>query len=433
MPSSPPTTAAPAPELRSEEVQDLLAAAPGWMIRWGSTVVLTILLGLLVFAWIIRYPDLVTGQALLTTAHEPAYVYAKSGGNIRRLHVRHHQLVREGQLLAEVSSPVQKPQIDALQRQLDEVAAYLARPAARFALTANRESFGEVQGNYNRLVEAAGNLNQLATPYYAQTVDRLRHNLRKYTELDGIYHHKLLIARRELANAELRQQAHQHLFEQKAIARLDLLEKESLYNQKRGEVENMRQAIVQNQLALTEQRKQLAELQFNQREAIRKQRAALQAEAKVLEAYIRNWQQNNAIAAPTAGRVVFLEQFSEGFYAKTDKPFLAIVPAADRIMAKVKVPSARYGKVAPGQRVRLTIDNYPYQEYGFVFGRVRQKSYIPVEKNYELLVELPQDLRTSYDRQIEYKPNMTATADVIVEDQRLLEKLFYSIRQLLRR
>jgi HlyD family secretion protein len=414
-------------------VQDLLAAAPGWMIRWGGTVVLAIILGLLVLAWIIRYPDIVTGQALLTTPQEPAYVYAKTGGNIRRLYVRDNQLVREGQLLAEVSSTVQKPQIDVLHQQLRRVEAFLARPAGTLSLSVGPESFGDVQASYNRLVEYVNNLNQLHTSYYASTVARLEHNLRKYSELDVIYHQKLLIARRELTNAELRQAAQRRLFEEKAIAQLDLLEKESLYNQKRNEVESMRQAIVQNQLALTEQRKQLAELQFNQREAIRKLRASIRFEAKVIEAYIHNWRLSNAVTAPARGKVVFLEQFSEGFYAKTDKPFLAIVPADHRIIAKVKVPSARYGKIAAGQKVRLTIDNYPYQEYGFVFGRVRRKSYIPVEKNYELLVELPPNMRTSYGRSIEYKPSMTATADVIVEDQRLLEKLFYSIRQLLRR
>ncbi len=433
LPPPPPAAAALAVELRSEEVQDILAAPPNWMLRWGSTAILAIIGGILVFTWVIQYPDLVSGPALLTTAHEPAYVYARASGNIRKLHVRDQQRVREGQLLAEVSSPVKKPVIDVLQQRLRAVSAWLRDATRPLAPGTTDESFGDIQPNYNLLNEHVSNLRQLYSPYYAAGAARLRANADRYEQLLDIYGSKLAISQRELANARRVFAANKRLFDGQVISRLDLIDKESALNQKSSELENVKQAIVQTTLLLADQRKQLAEWEFTRTESIRKLRASVLFQTKIIEAYVQNWKLSNGITAPAAGRVVFIEKFSEGFYARTDKPLMVVVPADERVIAKVKVPSSRYGKVMPGQRVRLTLDNYPFQEYGLLMGVVRQTSYIPLNKQYELIVELPRDLVTSYGRRIDYKPNMIASADVVLEDQRLIEKLLYSIRQLARR
>ncbi len=42
-------------ELRSEEVQEILTRVPHWMIRWGSVVVLFILLSLLFVSWMVYF------------------------------------------------------------------------------------------------------------------------------------------------------------------------------------------------------------------------------------------------------------------------------------------------------------------------------------------------------------------------------------------
>jgi hypothetical protein len=51
-------------ELRSEEVQEILTRVPHWMIRWGSLVILFILLSLFVVAYLIKYPDIVSTQLI---------------------------------------------------------------------------------------------------------------------------------------------------------------------------------------------------------------------------------------------------------------------------------------------------------------------------------------------------------------------------------
>ncbi len=421
-------------ELRSEEVQDILTALPNWLTRWGNLVILSIITGLLLIAWFVRYPDVVTGSATLTTLHEPAYVYARTSGNVRVLQVGEGAYVHEGQLLAEISSSLKQHQVDDLQRRLQAARAVLAGTLATLPLeVVGTASLGELQPGYNMLREQLNSLAQLNAPYYAAAASRVQANAARYTQSVAIYKAKLDIMQRELDNARQRYQAQQQLYANKVIAHLDLLKEESAYNQKINDVADVRQNIVQTSQLLANEQKQLAEMHFNSSESRRKLHASCISQIKFLEAQIQRWKQLSDVLAPASGQVVFLEKFSPGFYARADKPLLAIVPSNEQFVAKVKVPASRYGKIKTGQRVRLALDNYPFQEYGFLFGIVSEKSYIPVEKHYELIVLLPHSLHTSYQHHLAYKPAMPATADIIVEEQRLLERLFYSVRQLLQR
>jgi hypothetical protein len=51
-------------ELRSEEVQEILTRVPHWLIRWGSVLIFTILLMLLLVSWIVKYPDIAVFKAV---------------------------------------------------------------------------------------------------------------------------------------------------------------------------------------------------------------------------------------------------------------------------------------------------------------------------------------------------------------------------------
>ena len=67
-------------ELRSEEVQEILSYVPNWMIRWGNTLVLMLILGLLAITWFVKYPDVITTEVMITTTFPPEKIYAKSSG-----------------------------------------------------------------------------------------------------------------------------------------------------------------------------------------------------------------------------------------------------------------------------------------------------------------------------------------------------------------
>ncbi|AXE21239.1 hypothetical protein DR864_27605 [Runella rosea] len=58
-------------ELRSEEIQEVLGHAPPWAVRWGNTLFLVILVGIIGLSWFIHYPELVIAPFRLTSDDVP--------------------------------------------------------------------------------------------------------------------------------------------------------------------------------------------------------------------------------------------------------------------------------------------------------------------------------------------------------------------------
>ena len=87
-------------ELRSEEVQDILTKIPHWMIRFGSGLFLILTLMLFGISWVVKYPDIIIANAIITTEVAPQRIYAKVTGKLSTILVQDRQEVIPNQTLA---------------------------------------------------------------------------------------------------------------------------------------------------------------------------------------------------------------------------------------------------------------------------------------------------------------------------------------------
>ncbi|WP_448635136.1 hypothetical protein [Pedobacter panaciterrae] len=79
------------------------------------------------------------------------------------------------------------------------------------------------------------------------------------------------------------------------------------------------------------------------------------------------------------------------------------------------------------------MENYPYQEYGIVEGRVQNISLTPDAKgNYYVDVILPKGLKTSHYKSLIFDKELKGKAEIVTQDLRLIERVFYQFRKLLR-
>ena len=93
------------PELRiddhSEEVQEILGRVPKWVVRWGVTVLFTLVTIVLVGSYFIHYPESVAVPVRITTLNSPFPVIAKQGNNkISEWFIMDQQPVKKGDLIA---------------------------------------------------------------------------------------------------------------------------------------------------------------------------------------------------------------------------------------------------------------------------------------------------------------------------------------------
>jgi HlyD family secretion protein len=97
------------------------------------------------------------------------------------------------------------------------------------------------------------------------------------------------------------------------------------------------------------------------------------------------------------------------------------------------IPQYNFGKVKEGQEVLLKFQAYPYEQFGSVTGKIDFISTTPTDSGFLARVTLSHGLTTNYKKTLQYQYGLFAQADIVTENMRLLERLYYNIRKQLSR
>jgi membrane fusion protein len=141
------------------------------------------------------------------------------------------------------------------------------------------------------------------------------------------------------------------------------------------------------------------------------------------------------VRASIAGRITNL-QAQIGATVDPRIPQLSIVPEDIRFHVDLFVPARAIGFLRPGQPVRLRYDAFPFQRFGTYGGIVEAVAstmlapkdvtgpVAPHEPAYRVKVALARQSIDAFGREVALQPDMTLSADIILEKRSLLEWLF---------
>ena len=117
-----------------------------------------------------------------------------------------------------------------------------------------------------------------------------------------------------------------------------------------------------------------------------------------------------------------------------DNVFSIIPKNENGFIGKIKAQAKNSGKIRISERVNIKLDNYPDIEFGIINGKIQAISLTP-DKDGNILIDvaLPDGLKTSYNKKIEFRQEMTGTADIVTQDLRLIERLLYQFRGIFKR
>ena len=74
-------------DTNSEQIREILAKQPGFVLKWGISVIFIAVFLMLLATWIIKYPDIIHSEVILTTENPPQKEYAKVTGKIDTIFV----------------------------------------------------------------------------------------------------------------------------------------------------------------------------------------------------------------------------------------------------------------------------------------------------------------------------------------------------------
>ena len=152
-----------------------------------------------------------------------------------------------------------------------------------------------------------------------------------------------------------------------------------------------------------------------------------------LLAAIHAWEMSYCLVAPSDGRVQLLVQEAPNQYLSSGDVFARIVPnEGETWVGRALLPLQRSGKVKAGQRVIVRFTNFPDQEFGIVNGCLSSVSLVPTEDNYMVELAFPDGLTTNYGKLLPVSHEMKATAEIVTDDLRLIERFFQPLKKILK-
>lgn len=417
-------------ELRSNEVQEILSRPPRKLIRYGTSVICAILALLIAGSFIFNFPDIISGEVVITTENPPAWVVARASGFIKELNCSDKQNVSNGDVLAIIENPASTEDI----KRLTEIInlTVINDTLIQIPTDSFKHDFvlGDIQNNFSSFIQTyteyrnfmQSNLIEQEKELINKQITSRRSfiaNLKKQLE-NKQKEHKLVLS------AYMREKK---LFEQKVISSADLEKAEQSYLNIQQEIQQIQTSISQEDVVSSQLSASYNKLEVQYTKEKHQSISSLKSAFEGLKSAVEQWHHNYVLTAPLSGSVTFNNIWKQNQHVEAgNKVFAIISDHPGEIIARVKVPVGGSGKIVPGQKVNIKVVGYPYLEYGLILGRTRNISLVPNDKNYMVEVSIDQNLMTTNKKQLRFTGELTGTADIITENRSLIERIFSPIK-----
>lgn len=411
---------------RSEEVQDIIERMPTRWCAWVALIVSILMSMLIGLSFLISYPDTVDGEVSITGANAPLRLVSRSNGRLHLLK-EPNQTISQNATIAYIESGASYNDVQLLK-------AYLERSPK--TLPSNLK-LGELGGSYNSYLIAVEHWERLMKSDRYKTMrksieaqiesnkdvvqqlsnslgfkEKLLYNLQKAMERDSILASKKVISKSELEQTQ-----------------------NSLLTQ--GEAEaSLRNSQLMKQAEIKTSQIEIARSHIEEDEQLEAAYIDMMAKRNLLQTELRLWEEKYVIKAPTNGKLDYLGFWRENLMVKEGVELFTILPQHGEIMGEAYIPAIGAGKVKVGQLVNVKLNDYPYDEFGLLCGKVVSISPLmnkvqmnnAVVETYLVRIAFPQGATTNFDHKLSLNFESKGTAEIVTKPKRLIERLFDSLK-----
>lgn len=423
-------------EIKTEEVNELLTAVPSWIVRWGVSFIFALMLLVLLFSFFIKYPDTLPASVTITTTNPPITLVAKTSGKIILLPVKNNQTAKKGDVLMVIENPANYKHVLAVSALIDtfQTNLKLKRPIPEMVLYDSLQ-LGDISTPFLQFLKSYNSYKLFTeTNPQQKEIAIINKELDTYHVLFTKYQAQETLSKQEFDLMEKDFNRYTSLFQNGSISSKEYEDKNRDFLAAKKNYENIKINNLNNKITINNLEKNKLQLQLLAVQEGEKYMQELNESIQRLKLQIDTWQQTFLITAPFNGIVSLFNYWNVNQAIRQGDEVLSIVPVEKQeVIGKLILPLQNSGKLKNGQTVIVRLNNYPYQEYGMLKGRVRNISVIPQKQNYSVEVALPDQLTTTYNKKLEYKEEMQGSAEIITEELTLFKRIFYQFRKLLKK
>ena len=426
------------PTKRTEEVTDIIERMPNTFARRITLLVCFIVALILFFGYVVKYPDIVTGEVTLSAEQAPLQLVAEHSGRLHINGLRSQDSIGSGQLLAWIDNPAEPRLVMQIKAHVQDLVLPAQDARAIYRQLPKKLNLGDLTVPYSSFLSS---LRQLADYQEHRLFDKQERSLNKvlHEQRSAL---KTLREKEQLSQDNLDishkfMERYKVLLDKKVISQAEyeqaMTGRISAEDQMKSSLRNT--GSVRQEISSTEN-----SIQQNR---ITKQEKELQLDLEVLTAFnnlidkINVWEQQYMISSPITGKAQFMKFWAENQFVQAGEPIFSIVPQENSVLGKVLLPVRGAGKVKVGQEVIVKLADFPYMEYGYIKAIVNNISLISSQVNmgdgkavdsYLVTLSFPQGIVTNYGSTLDFKFETKGTAEIITKDRRLIERFFDNLK-----
>lgn len=426
-------------ENRTEEVASIIEKMPTKFGFSISAVAIGLVLLLLLFGWLIKYPSILSGEIIINTRQAPVKLVTSTSGNVILLQNKSGAAVKQGEYVAYIKNEANLKDVQILENMLSSIDIHKVTFKEHRHLFPEDLSLGEINSKY---------FNYLNTLY-----QYLDYTIQQPYEVQKQINQKLLELqtkkfdqlKTDFQNQDIKYKTSQSLFKKDS----------TLYTKNvtsKADIEHSIIAKANSELDYNAIDKEISNTSYQINEAQNKSQViAIEKASKERELIIsmfnnyydlidaiKKWERNYVFVAPINGKVDFLSFIKSNDYIQSGQELFKIIPVNNQIIGQVNLPENGSGKVKIGQSVIIKLNNYPFNEYGSIKGKVRRISLVTNQQtlsdnqkkvnSYLVDIDLPFGLKTNYGVELNFHAEAKGNAEIITADRRLIERFFDNLR-----
>nr|WP_320947705.1 HlyD family efflux transporter periplasmic adaptor subunit [Bacteroides intestinalis] len=418
-------------ELRCEEVQEILTRPPHALIRWGITVFFGVLALLFIGGSFFKYPDIVSAGITITTEHPPVWIVARGSGKIQEVYCKDRENVRVGDIIAVLENPAITAHVLELKERITSF--ILTDSCICQTVFPEKPELGNIQNAYASFIKCLTDYrNFLSIDLYAQKEQAACKELQEYQKYIRHLNKQAELDEEQVQIASATHSREKKLFDKGLISKADYEEAQQTYLNRRQGREQLMTSLSSARIQEAQLQQNIVEIRMERNREANTISTSLKSALNDLQVSISDWELGYLFTSPASGILSYNNIWQKNQNVNAgDKVFSIVASTPGDIIGKIKLPVSGSGKVCPGQRVNISVTGYPYMEFGFLTGEVLSVSLLASEDNmYTVTVGLPQNLCTSYGKQLDFKGELSGTAEVMTDERSVTARLLSPLRYL---
>jgi HlyD family secretion protein len=417
-------------DIYGEQVREVLNRPPNWLTLMGSSILFVFIAMLGFLSYFVKYPDVLSGKVTITSDIPAINLVVKTNGRIQKLFVPDNSVVVAGQKLALLENTANSNDVYSVWALLNQIDPHFTNNTVpNFP---NYLQLGDIQSLYSNFTKECESLKVYkSSDSKEQQLMAFNKQLNDFQQLLKQYAKQSENLQNELAILNLDVERNTTLFKEGVIAAKELEDKQREPLRLKRQLEDVSIAQSNTQISISNTERNIVELNSVNKET------GNQLKIRLFEAYqnlmnkLSEWEQTYVIKAPTEGSLSYFSFWSENQNVKQGDELFTLIPKHQtEIIGKILLSTQRAGKLRIGQKAIIKLDNYPFAEFGVIEGRVKHISAIPKQNQYAVEIDFNNTLVTNTGTSILAKNDIQGSADIVTEDLRLIERIFYQIRKI---